>query len=112
MEPAKSVLGVKAKVRQRIREEGVPYTIVCGALAANWYFLPRIGQAEASGPPTDKVYILGDGNTKGNKHIAPIQFCFQIQVLILILRIIMFWIPLISCVGWRRGCCKIHDQSC
>lgn len=65
MEPAKSVLGVKAKVRQRIRDEGVPYTIVCGALAANWYFLPRIGQAEASGPPTDKVYILGDGNTKG-----------------------------------------------
>ncbi|XP_020584143.1 isoflavone reductase homolog [Phalaenopsis equestris] len=64
MEPAKSLLGVKARVRQRIREEGVPYTIVCGALAANWYFLPRIGQAGVSGPPTDKVYIVGDGNTK------------------------------------------------
>ncbi|PKU76976.1 isoflavone reductase homolog [Dendrobium catenatum] len=64
MEPAKSILDVKARVRQRLREEGVPHTIVCGALAANWYFLPRIGQVEASGPPTDKVCILGDGNTK------------------------------------------------
>lgn len=79
MEPAKSVLGVKAKVRERIREEGVPYTIVCGALAANWYFLPRIGQAEASGPPTDKVYILGDGNTKGNNILHPFNFAFKFK---------------------------------
>ncbi|KAG0474601.1 hypothetical protein HPP92_014287 [Vanilla planifolia] len=64
MEPAKSLLGVKAMVRQRIREEGVPYTIVCGKLAANWYFLPKVGQVGASGPPIDTVRILGDGNTK------------------------------------------------
>lgn len=70
MEPAKSILDVKARVRQRLREEGVPHTIVCGALAANWYFLPRIGQVEASGPPTDKVCILGDGNTKGDKYYS------------------------------------------
>ncbi|PKA55738.1 Isoflavone reductase like [Apostasia shenzhenica] len=64
LEPVKSVLGVKAKIRQRIREEGVPHTIVCGKLAANFHFVPRIGQVEASGPPTDKIHILGDGNTK------------------------------------------------
>ncbi|PKA55739.1 Isoflavone reductase like [Apostasia shenzhenica] len=64
LEPVKSILGVKAKIRQRIREEGVPYTIVCGKFAANFHFVPRIGQVEASGPPTDKIHILGDGNTK------------------------------------------------
>ncbi|KAK8944188.1 hypothetical protein KSP39_PZI008617 [Platanthera zijinensis] len=64
MEPAKSTLSVKARVRQRIREEGVPHTIVCGKIAANWHFLPRIGQVEGFGPPADKIHILGDGNTK------------------------------------------------
>ncbi|KAK8945519.1 hypothetical protein KSP40_PGU011057 [Platanthera guangdongensis] len=64
MEPAKSTLSVKARIRQRIREEGVPHTIVCGKIAANWHFLPRIGQVEGFGPPTDKIHILGDGNTK------------------------------------------------
>lgn len=64
MEPVKSILSVKARIRQRIREEGVPHTIVCGKIAANWHFLPRIGQVEGFGPPTDKISILGDGNTK------------------------------------------------
>jgi len=64
MEPAKTPLDIKAQIRKIIKEEGIPYTIVSCNLGAAYYFLSRIGQAEASGPPTDKISILGDGNSK------------------------------------------------
>lgn len=64
MEPAKSLLAIKAKIREAIKNEGIPYTFVSSNFGASYHLLPRIGQVEASGPPTDKVVILGDGNSK------------------------------------------------
>ena len=66
VEPAASVLGVKANIRRSIEAEGVPYTaIVSNGFAG--YFLPSLGDTDtgATAPPRDKVVILGDGNPKG-----------------------------------------------
>ncbi|XP_078174663.1 phenylcoumaran benzylic ether reductase Betv6-like [Carex rostrata] len=59
VEPAKSIFAVKASIRRAIEAEGIPYTYVVGAYFAG-YYLPTLGQLA---PPTDKIIILGDGNT-------------------------------------------------
>ncbi|XP_008788568.2 isoflavone reductase-like protein [Phoenix dactylifera] len=64
MEPAKTQLGVKAQIREAIKEAGIPYTIVSSNLGGAYYFLRRIGQIEPMEPPTDKILVLGDGNSK------------------------------------------------
>lgn len=61
IEPAASALAPKIKIRQAIKAEGIPYTIVSNNYFAG-YSLPTLAQAS---PPTDKVIIFGDGNTKG-----------------------------------------------
>ncbi|KAI0529019.1 hypothetical protein KFK09_001564 [Dendrobium nobile] len=63
LEPAKSVLAIKVKIREAIRKEGIPFTFVSSNFCCS-YFLSRLGQVEAAGIPTDTVFILGDGNTK------------------------------------------------
>ncbi|KAH0469759.1 hypothetical protein IEQ34_001317 [Dendrobium chrysotoxum] len=63
LEPAKSILGIKVKIREAIRKEGIPFTFVSSNFCCS-YFLSRLGQVEATGIPTDTVFILGDGNTK------------------------------------------------
>ncbi|KAL2552894.1 Isoflavone reductase-like protein P3 [Forsythia ovata] len=63
VEPATSLFGEKVKLRRLIESEGIPHTyIVSNAFAG--YFLPTIGQLDATAPPRDKVVILGDGNRK------------------------------------------------
>lgn len=63
--PAKRSSGVKAQLRQIIKDEGIPYTfVVCNFFAG--FLLPTIGQAQLSGLPIDKYTILGDGKTKGS----------------------------------------------
>uniref|UniRef100_A0ACD5ZW24 Uncharacterized protein n=1 Tax=Avena sativa TaxID=4498 RepID=A0ACD5ZW24_AVESA len=64
VEPAKSVFGAKARIRRAIEAEGIPYTFVSSNFFAG-RFLPSLAQIGVSGPPTDKVLILGDGNVKG-----------------------------------------------
>ncbi|XP_008795939.1 phenylcoumaran benzylic ether reductase Pyrc5-like [Phoenix dactylifera] len=64
VEPAKSLFAIKARIRLAIEAEGIPCTIVSSNFFAG-YFLPTLAQAGATGLPTDKVVILGDGNTKG-----------------------------------------------
>lgn len=65
VEPAKSMYAIKVQIRRSVEAAGIPYTFVsCNFFAG--YFLPKLAQAGASGLPTDKVVILGDGNTKGN----------------------------------------------
>ncbi|CAM0943430.1 unnamed protein product [Alopecurus aequalis] len=64
VEPAKSLFAVKARIRRAIEAEGIPYTYVCSNFFTG-YFLPTLAQAGVTGPPTDKVLILGDGNVKG-----------------------------------------------
>ncbi|KAB1207298.1 hypothetical protein CJ030_MR7G011619 [Morella rubra] len=63
VEPLKSAYAIKAKLRRTIEAEKIPYTIVSSNLFAG-YFLPSLAQAGATGPPRDKVVILGDGNPK------------------------------------------------
>lgn len=64
VEPAKSTFVVKQQIRRAVEASGIPYTFVSSNFFGG-YFLPILGQAGATGPPTDKVVILGDGNTKG-----------------------------------------------
>ncbi|XP_072999352.1 eugenol synthase 1-like [Typha latifolia] len=63
VEPAKSTFAIKVQIRRAIEAEGIPYTYVSSNCFAG-YFLTTLGQPGASGPPTDKVVILGDGNAK------------------------------------------------
>ncbi|XVE49032.1 hypothetical protein DITRI_Ditri01bG0049300 [Diplodiscus trichospermus] len=63
VEPAKTVLALKSKLRRAIEAEGIPYTYVsCNCFAG--YFIPTLGQLGATAPPRDKITILGDGNVK------------------------------------------------
>uniref|UniRef100_A0A0D9WQ57 NmrA-like domain-containing protein n=1 Tax=Leersia perrieri TaxID=77586 RepID=A0A0D9WQ57_9ORYZ len=63
VEPAKATFDVEAQIRRTVEAEGIPYTFVsCNFFAG--YYLPTLVQPGASGLPTDKVVILGDGNTK------------------------------------------------
>uniref|UniRef100_A0ACD5V975 Uncharacterized protein n=1 Tax=Avena sativa TaxID=4498 RepID=A0ACD5V975_AVESA len=64
VEPAKSVFGAKARIRRAIEAEGIPYTFVSSNFFAG-RFLPSLAQIGVTGPPADKVLILGDGNVKG-----------------------------------------------
>ncbi|KAG6531103.1 hypothetical protein ZIOFF_004874 [Zingiber officinale] len=58
------MLAHKLVLRQAMREKGIPHTIVCNFFFHGFY-LPRLGQAEATSAHTDgKVFISGDGNTK------------------------------------------------
>lgn len=82
VEPSKSNFAAKARIRRAVEAEGIPHTYVCSNCFAG-RFLPTLGQFAASGLPTDKVTILGDGSVKG-KHFTPIfsfrllqLFCFN-----------------------------------
>ncbi|KAL5707430.1 hypothetical protein ACHQM5_018332 [Ranunculus cassubicifolius] len=63
VEPMRSAFDVKSKIRQALKDEEIPHTIV----SANWFFgifLDNLCQTGSTTPPTDKVVILGDGNVK------------------------------------------------
>jgi hypothetical protein len=75
VEPAKSIFALKAHIRRAIEAEGIPYTYVSSNFFAG-YFLPTLGQVGVTGPPTDKVLILGDGNVKG-KFDMPLHFYYM-----------------------------------
>jgi len=63
VEPATSAFTGKVQTRRAIRAEGIPYTLVSSNYFAG-YSLPTLAQSDSFGPPTDKVTIYGDGNTK------------------------------------------------
>ncbi|KAJ0010899.1 hypothetical protein Pint_34692 [Pistacia integerrima] len=63
VEPAKTAFATKAKIRRLVESEGIPYTYVSCNGFANSY-LSNFSQPRATGPPMDKVFILGDGNPK------------------------------------------------
>ncbi|KAJ4769171.1 Isoflavone reductase-like protein [Rhynchospora pubera] len=62
-EPAKTAFDIKINIRRMIEQEGIPYTFVSCNFFAGWS-LPNLSQYGPTGMPTDKVLILGDGNTK------------------------------------------------
>jgi uncharacterized protein YbjT (DUF2867 family) len=64
VEPARSILGAKRRVREAVRAAGIPHTII----SSNWFqgfLLPRAGNPEANGPPDNSVTIFGDGKLQG-----------------------------------------------
>lgn len=63
LEPAKSAFGKKIQIRRAIEAENIPYTYVSSNFFAG-YFLRSLAQATTQSLPTDKVFILGDGNVK------------------------------------------------
>ncbi|KAK9988044.1 hypothetical protein SO802_028283 [Lithocarpus litseifolius] len=63
VDPLRSTYAIKARTRRMIEAEKIPYTIVSSNLFAS-FFLPTLAQTGASGPPKEKVVILGDGNLK------------------------------------------------
>ncbi|KAH0466659.1 hypothetical protein IEQ34_003897 [Dendrobium chrysotoxum] len=63
VDPAKSAFRLKSQIRRAIEAEKIPYTYVSTNFFAG-YFLPSLAQATTTSLPTDKVFILGDGNTK------------------------------------------------
>ncbi|KAK3160096.1 hypothetical protein QOZ80_1BG0055140 [Eleusine coracana subsp. coracana] len=65
VDPAKSLYAVKANLRRLIEAEGIPHTYVtCNSFAET--YLPSIGDVTAvgAGPPSNKITVLGDGNSK------------------------------------------------
>ncbi|OIT25788.1 isoflavone reductase-like protein [Nicotiana attenuata] len=79
VEPAKTAFKTKAQIRRAIEAEGIPFTYVANFFFAG-YFLPNLAQPGASGPPTDKVVILGDGNTTGE---LCLKHTYQISCLLI-----------------------------
>nr|CAB3473254.1 unnamed protein product [Digitaria exilis] len=76
LEPAKSILGAKVRVREAVRAAGIPHTII----SSNWlqrFLLPRAGNPEANGPPNNSVTIFGDGKPQ----VSPFPLNFQLAVL-------------------------------
>ncbi|KAL0561141.1 hypothetical protein IC582_001561 [Cucumis melo] len=92
VEPAKSAYAAKAKIRRALEGSGIPYTIVSSNFFADW-FLSSLAQPQPPTPPLPpkhRVFILGDGNPKGNNfsltiylHVGRLLFnlgldpCFQ-----------------------------------
>uniref|UniRef100_A0ACD5TRH7 Uncharacterized protein n=1 Tax=Avena sativa TaxID=4498 RepID=A0ACD5TRH7_AVESA len=66
VDPVASLYAGKVNLRRLIEAEGIPHTYVCCNGFAETY-LPSIGDVTAvgSGPPSDKIIVLGDGDTKG-----------------------------------------------
>ncbi|XP_012701328.1 isoflavone reductase homolog IRL [Setaria italica] len=60
LEPARSILGAKVRVREALTAAGVPRTIVCSYWCQG-FLLPRAGNPEADGPPHTTATIFGDG---------------------------------------------------
>uniref|UniRef100_A0A0D9Y5T5 NmrA-like domain-containing protein n=1 Tax=Oryza glumipatula TaxID=40148 RepID=A0A0D9Y5T5_9ORYZ len=63
LEPARSILGAKLRVREALRASGIPHTIVCGYLV-HGFLLPKAGNPEADSPPVTTATIFGDGKQK------------------------------------------------
>lgn len=66
VEPARSILGAKVRVRHALKAAGIPHTIVC----SNWaqgFLLPRAGdpQLPDGRPPDTTATIFGDGQVQG-----------------------------------------------
>ncbi|GJN31921.1 hypothetical protein PR202_gb20378 [Eleusine coracana subsp. coracana] len=71
LEPARSILGAKCRVREALKMAGIPYTII----SSNWiqgFLLPRAGDPEANAPPETRVTIPGDGTTQESRF--PLNF--------------------------------------
>ncbi|KAL6346892.1 hypothetical protein AAG906_003009 [Vitis piasezkii] len=62
--PAKTAFGIKAQIRRAIEAEGFPTPTLSQLEATAAFFVSRLSQPGATGPPRDKIIIPGDGNPK------------------------------------------------
>ncbi|KAG9449682.1 hypothetical protein H6P81_009647 [Aristolochia fimbriata] len=63
VEPARTVVQTKVRIRRAVEAQGIPYTYV----SANFFaglVLPTVAQLGATAPPAHKFIIFGDGNPK------------------------------------------------
>uniref|UniRef100_K3XPB7 NmrA-like domain-containing protein n=1 Tax=Setaria italica TaxID=4555 RepID=K3XPB7_SETIT len=72
LEPARSILGAKVRVREALTAAGVPRTIVCSYWCQG-FLLPRAGNPEADGPPHTTATIFGDGQDMSRVAIKAVQ---------------------------------------
>ncbi|PWZ55082.1 Isoflavone reductase A622 [Zea mays] len=77
VEPARSILGAKVRVRHALKAAGIPHTIVC----SNWaqgFLLPRAGdpQLPDGRPPDTTATIFGDGQVQE----SPFPLNFQLAI--------------------------------
>jgi uncharacterized protein YbjT (DUF2867 family) len=63
LEPARSILLAKVRVRQAIRAAGIPHTFIC-SYWAHGFVLPRLGDPHVDGPPATKATVFGDDATR------------------------------------------------
>ncbi|KAK3159615.1 hypothetical protein QOZ80_1BG0048820 [Eleusine coracana subsp. coracana] len=63
MEPARSILQAKVRVREAVRTAGIPHTFMC-SYWAHGFVLPRLGNPEVDGPPDTTATIFGDEKTQ------------------------------------------------
>lgn len=67
MEPARSIILAKIRVRQAVREAGIPHTFMC-SYWAHGFVLPRLGNPQVNGPADTTATIFGDEKTRGILH--------------------------------------------
>jgi len=63
LEPARSIVLAKVRVRQAIRAAGIPHTFVC-SYWAHGFVLPRLGDPHADGLPATRATVFGDDATR------------------------------------------------
>jgi hypothetical protein len=67
MEPARSILQAKVRLREAVRAPGIPHTFIC-SYWTHWFVLPRLGDPQVNGPPgpdtTTATTIFGDEKTQ------------------------------------------------
>ncbi|XP_038888446.1 phenylcoumaran benzylic ether reductase POP1-like [Benincasa hispida] len=121
VEPAKSLFNAKAQIRRAVEAANIPYTYVSSNFCSGW-FLPSLAQPylEASTPPKDKVFILGDGNSKvifNDEHdiatyiIKAVDDSRTLNKILYVkpLRNIYSYVDLVSL--WEKKCGKILEKT-
>ena len=68
IEPGRVTFDEKMEVRKAIEDAQIPFTYVSANCFAG-YFAGSMCQLASLLPPTDKVHIYGDGNTKGTLNL-------------------------------------------
>lgn len=59
LEPARSIIAAKVRVREAVRAAGIPYTFVC-SYWAHGFMLPRLGDPLVDRPPATVATVYGD----------------------------------------------------
>ncbi|TVU32570.1 hypothetical protein EJB05_24303, partial [Eragrostis curvula] len=62
VEPSKSMILAKLRVREAVRAAGIPHTFIC-SYWGHGFMLPRLGDPQLDGPPATMATIFGDEKT-------------------------------------------------